>query len=77
MNCSFKIDCFSKNKEDEITTISNKHTEYILKIQNELEEYKSFYNAITNNNAISKKFTEYEEIIEELKKEIATLKKKD
>ena len=77
MNCTFKIDCFSKNKEQEITNISNKHTEYILKMQNELEEYKNFYDAITNNNAISKRFTEYEEIIEELKKEIATLKKKD
>jgi hypothetical protein len=77
MNCTFKIDCFSKNKEEEITNISNKHTEYILKIQNELEEYKSFYDAITSNNAISKRFTEYEEEIENLKKEIALLKKKD
>jgi hypothetical protein len=77
MNCKFRIDCFSKSKEEEIRSISNKHTEYIVKLQNELEEYKSFYNAITNNDVISKRFTEYEKKIEELQKELSSLKKKD
>ena len=76
MSCYIKIDYF-KNNENEIKNIANKHTEYILRIQNELKEYKDFYNAVINNDVINKKFLEYEEKIKILEKEIYALKKRE
>ena len=76
MSCYIKIDYF-KNNENEIKNIANKHTEYILRIQNELKEYKEFYNAVINNDVINKKFLEYEEKIKILEKEIYALKKRE
>ena len=76
MSCYIKINYF-KNNENEIKNIANKHTEYILRIQDELKEYKEFYNAIINNDIINKKFLEYEEKIKFLEKEIYALKKRE
>lgn len=76
MSCYFKINCFTNN-EDEMKNIANKHTEYILKIQEELKNYKDFHDAIIHNDVIMKKFSDYEKKINELESEISALKKRE
>tara|TARA_B100001287_G_C22626912_1_gene503011 strand:+ start:625 stop:873 length:249 start_codon:yes stop_codon:yes gene_type:complete len=54
------------NTIDNIKTITNKHIEYIVKLQDELKNFKEFYEAIIENEAILKRFQEYEDRIKAL-----------
>ena len=76
MCCYFRINCFTSN-EDEIKDIANKHVEYVQQIQDELNQYKEFHDAIINNDIIMKKFSEYEEKIKQLENELSAYKKRE
>lgn len=54
------------NTIDNIKTITNKHIEYIVQLQDELKNFKEFYEAIIENEAILKRFKEYEDRIKAL-----------
>lgn len=51
---------------DNIKSVTNKHIEYIVKLQDELKNFKEFYEAIIENEAILKRFQEYEDRIKAL-----------
>lgn len=68
------MNCFVKTTEKDLQKIINKQTSYIIKIEKENEIYKKFHDEIINNEAIQKKFSEYEKTINDLKKEIYNLK---
>tara|TARA_B100000035_G_scaffold251167_1_gene220246 strand:- start:836 stop:1093 length:258 start_codon:yes stop_codon:yes gene_type:complete len=57
----------------DLIKIINKHTEYIIKLENELKMFKDFYTAISENNIIGDKFKDYENKITELQKKIQNL----
>ena len=54
----------------DLINIINKHTEYIIKLENELKMFKDFYTAISENNIIGDKFKDYENKITNLQKKI-------
>ena len=68
------MNCFVKTNEKELQKIIHEQAQYIIKIDKERELYKNFHDEILNNQAISKKFCEYEKIINDLKNEIYNLK---
>ena len=51
---------------DNIKSVTNKHIEYIVQLQDELKNFKEFYEAIIENEAILKRFQEYEDKIKAL-----------
>ena len=57
----------------DLIKIINKHTEYIMELENELKMYKDFYSAISENNIIGDKFKDYENKITDLQKKIQNL----
>ena len=57
----------------DLIKIINKHTEYIIKLENELKMFKDFYTAISENNIIGDKFKDYENKITNLQKKIEHL----
>ena len=57
----------------DLIKIINKHTEYIMELENELNMYKDFYSAISENNIIGDKFKDYENKITDLQKKIQNL----
>lgn len=60
---------FQSNVLDQYVTLSNKHVEYIFYLKDELEHYKAFYNAISTNNVIQRKFDDYEKRIKALEED--------
>ena len=60
--------------EDTYKNIINHLTNEILQLKNELYSYKSFHDAILNNEVIRRKFNEYEFLIRQLKGEINILR---
>jgi archaellum component FlaC len=57
----------------DLIKIINQHTEYIIKLENELKMFKDFYTAISENNIIGDKFKNYENKITNLQKKIEHL----
>lgn len=57
----------------DLIKIINKHTEYIIRLENEVKTYKDFYTAISENNIIGDKFKDYEDKIINLQKRIDQL----
>lgn len=76
MSFQIRLNCIPTkiDENDDFKNIINNHTQRILELQIELNTYKSFYNQIVNNNVITDKFEEYNNIIDNLKKENAELK---
>tara|TARA_A100001388_G_scaffold247660_1_gene207328 strand:- start:147 stop:365 length:219 start_codon:yes stop_codon:yes gene_type:complete len=68
------MNCFVKTNEKEMRNIINDQALYIIKINEQLQLYKNFHDEILNNEAIQKKFSEYEKTINDLKNEIYNLK---
>lgn len=76
MNLQIRFDCGSNSKESEYKKIIHKHTEYIMKLEKDLIQYKAFHDAILNNNAISDQFNTLNDKIKKLEKENEELKNK-
>jgi len=69
------MNCFDNNNEKDLQRIINSQAlEYSI-IYEKYLMYKQFHDEILNNEAIKRKFKEYEEIINNLQNEIYKLKK--
>ena len=60
----------TNNTIDNINAVTNKHIKYIVQLQDELKNFKEFYEAIIENEAILKRFKEYEDRIKALEIEV-------
>lgn len=66
---NFIFNVFQNDRFDQYVTLSNKHVEYICYLKDELENYKAFYNEISTNNVIQRKFDDYEKRIKSLEED--------
>lgn len=68
------MNCFGNLNEKDMTRIINEQVKLIIKKEKECQIYKHFHDEILNNEAIKKKFKEYENEIIKLNNEIINLK---
>lgn len=66
---NFIFNVIQNDRFDQYVTLSNKHVEYICYLKDELENYKAFYDAISTNNVIQRKFDDYEKRIKSLEED--------
>lgn len=64
------------NKELGYKEVLDSMIAHIVEIEEELKMYKSFHDAILENNIIEEKFNDYRKVIEKLENENTELKKK-
>lgn len=72
LNTLYKTSLISDDKK--YKNIINHLTNEIIKLKNEVNNYKAFHDAIIENEIIKYKFNEYESIISNLQQEINVLK---
>lgn len=68
------MNCFVNLNEKDMRRIINEQVKVIVEKDKECEMYKRFHDEIINNEAIKKRFNEYEKEIIELKNENNKLK---